>query len=277
MRRKRNREINVISLSALDLFCCALGGFILLTAMALPYVPNLSPEELREQLQQAKETAKAAQAKQAELEKTVKQLQESLHAERSDVVIAVDTTASMQNEISGIRSEIDGLAQILRKISGDMRIGFIDYKDICENPAIRELPLTRLDDAGMNTIKSFLAGMQASSTCNQTEQEALYTAFERATRSAWEADPANRIILLIGDNPPYENYNGVNEQAALLSGARAFAATGGKVSTRYSTSDQYADPPVADYYRQVAQAGNGATTTRQQGGFSLSLLLSLSK
>lgn len=40
MRRNRNREINIFSMSALDLFASALGAFILIAVIALPYYLN---------------------------------------------------------------------------------------------------------------------------------------------------------------------------------------------------------------------------------------------
>ena len=41
--RRRNREISIFSMSALDLFASALGAFILLTIVMFPYFPNISP------------------------------------------------------------------------------------------------------------------------------------------------------------------------------------------------------------------------------------------
>lgn len=41
--RRRNREISIFSMSALDLFASALGAFILLTIVIFPYFPNISP------------------------------------------------------------------------------------------------------------------------------------------------------------------------------------------------------------------------------------------
>ena len=46
----RSREINIFSMSALDLFASALGAFMLLTIAALPFFPNTgdSPELVAE-------------------------------------------------------------------------------------------------------------------------------------------------------------------------------------------------------------------------------------
>ena len=46
----RNREINIFSMSALDLFASALGAFMLLAIVALPFFPNTgdSPQLIEE-------------------------------------------------------------------------------------------------------------------------------------------------------------------------------------------------------------------------------------
>ena len=46
----RNREVNVFSMSALDLFASAMGAFMFLAIIALPFFPNTgsSPESISE-------------------------------------------------------------------------------------------------------------------------------------------------------------------------------------------------------------------------------------
>ena len=56
----RNREVNVFSMSALDLFASAMGAFMFLAIIALPFFPNTgsSPEsisEIKKELDAAKE------------------------------------------------------------------------------------------------------------------------------------------------------------------------------------------------------------------------------
>ena len=282
MSRRRSREIGSISLSALDLFCCALGAFIILTAVTLQYVPNLSPEELYEKLKQAEDRAKSAEAENESLKEQVKTLEESLKANRSDIMIAVDTTASMGEEVRLIRSEIGKLVLILRKLSNDTRIGFIDYKDSrCGEPVpFRVQPLTKIDDAGLQQINAFLDQMEARTNCTSNDEpEALYEAFQRSVASDWQVQPENRVILLIGDNPPYDE-----QQSALIEGARQFAAQGGVVSTRFTSdtrSPRKRDPSeletIKAYYGRVASAGGGIAITSDEGGFALSILLSIAK
>lgn len=57
----RNREINVFGMAALDLFASALGAFILIAVVLMPYVLRPDPEEM-ERLQRNLEQAQAAEA-----------------------------------------------------------------------------------------------------------------------------------------------------------------------------------------------------------------------
>ena len=69
--RTRSREINIFSMSALDLFASALGAFILIAVVLFPYFPNKSEDELKAQLDavqaQLDQTQSELQASQAQL------------------------------------------------------------------------------------------------------------------------------------------------------------------------------------------------------------------
>ena len=67
--KRKNREINIFSMSALDLFASALGAFMLIALMSLPYFLRDNDEELTTELQQQVEQLQADSARiQAELE-----------------------------------------------------------------------------------------------------------------------------------------------------------------------------------------------------------------
>lgn len=76
--KKKSRELNVFNMSALDLFACALGAFILLAVVALPFFPNtyqVSDAELRERVAEMG-------AIRDELERTRAELSEEAEARR---------------------------------------------------------------------------------------------------------------------------------------------------------------------------------------------------
>ena len=84
--KKPNREINVFSMSALDLFASALGAFIMLGVLLLPYFPNTgdSPERvadiralLQQQIEENARQAAQIESLQEELQETREALQNS--------------------------------------------------------------------------------------------------------------------------------------------------------------------------------------------------------
>lgn len=70
MRRKKNREINVFSLSAVDLFASALGVFIIVTVILIPYMKNREKRKYQVMEQQLKNQVNALQMKVKTQEKT---------------------------------------------------------------------------------------------------------------------------------------------------------------------------------------------------------------
>ncbi|TFH75025.1 hypothetical protein E3V39_02465 [Gammaproteobacteria bacterium LSUCC0112] len=88
--RRRSKELNIFSMSALDLFASAMGAFILITLILFPFFPNTgdSPERIRDvradleqQMQQMAEAqAQAMAAMQAQLAEAEAQAQASQNA-----------------------------------------------------------------------------------------------------------------------------------------------------------------------------------------------------
>ena len=78
--KRRQREINIFSMSALDLFASALGAFILIAVVLFPYFPNIgsSPEhvaDLRAQLREMREQLQTCQAELTEAQADLAQAQ----------------------------------------------------------------------------------------------------------------------------------------------------------------------------------------------------------
>lgn len=63
--KKKNRDINIFSMSALDLFASAMGAFLLISVMALPYYLKVDPD-LVKQAQEAEAKAKQAEQQRQE-------------------------------------------------------------------------------------------------------------------------------------------------------------------------------------------------------------------
>ena len=93
--RSRSREINVFSMSALDLFASALGAFILISIVLMPYFLRLSDEEIR-QIQQALNQAQAA------LTETRQQLAQA----QSALAQCEQREAACSGQLDGLRQEV---------------------------------------------------------------------------------------------------------------------------------------------------------------------------
>jgi predicted transcriptional regulator len=142
----RSREVNVFSMSALDLFASAMGAFMFLAIIALPFFPNTGDSaervaDIKSELKKAEAQIAEEQKQKAEIAKQRDEVQKKLDEEQStskisfptmDMVIALDTTASMDKQVKGLRAEIVDIANLLMKLSPDAALGVIDFKDRCE-------------------------------------------------------------------------------------------------------------------------------------------------
>ena len=171
--KQRNREINIFNMSALDLFASALGAFILITLILLPFFPNLDPTPVQEKLDKTQTGLDAAQAEAKELRAQLAEsnareqaLQDKLKAATAqpkkeqtppkvafpplDLVIALDTTDSMHKQVKGLKNEIEQIASLLLKFAPSVGIGVVDFKDRCEGRrATKVFPLVEMNDVSI--------------------------------------------------------------------------------------------------------------------------------
>ena len=104
--KSRSREINVFSMSALDLFASALGAFILISIVLMPYFLRLSDEQVR-QLQQDLEEAQASLSETrqqlAQAESALQQCEERAQRESA----CREQLATLQAEVERLRAELE--------------------------------------------------------------------------------------------------------------------------------------------------------------------------
>ena len=94
--KKRSREISIFSMSTLDLFASALGAFMLITVVLLPFFPNLNLSGREEaELRQAK--IKLEQTK-AELEQTKAELEQTKAKSEHERAKLDQQTAKLERE-----------------------------------------------------------------------------------------------------------------------------------------------------------------------------------
>ena len=289
--RSRNRDINAFSVSALDLFASALGAFILMSVVLMPYFLRVDPEEVqklerrlkeaqaehnatKQKLQQSQTNLQQAQQKSQKAQKDLKALQEApkLMFPNLDVVIALDTTGSMRSVVDGLRQDIDQFAKLMLELAPAVGIGVIDFKDRCDpSTAVREFALRRINSSSLPSLRSFTGSMATvGASCNPDKPEALASALDAAIASNWRSDSQARIIVIITDNPAY-----ANKMASSIAAARSFAARGPghKVSTVFTDTGSSL-PGTQAYLRSLAEAGNG-NFTQSGRSFVVTMLFAL--
>ena len=252
-------------MSALDLFASALGAFILISIVLMPFFLHVNPDEV-DRLRQAlaEELRENAQLEQ--------QLQDMIDAPKHqfpdlDMVIALDTTGSMwEQRLTVCAPRLVQLTRLLLKLSPSAAVGVVDFKDRCEGAnAVREFGLRRMDAAGLNALVSFTGTMSSGgSGCNNDSPEALAAALDAAIASSWRTTSEARVIVIITDNPAYEE-----KQSHALAAASGFAARGSqsKVSVVLRGDD------VA-FLRRLAAAGKGEYV-EAGASFTAAILLAL--
>ncbi len=131
----------------------------------------------------------------------IKTILEDAKGKTVDLVLALDTTSSMQDDIDSVRRLlIPMLTDIIKEFSS-FRIGMTLYKDYFEEYLNKIVPFT-------DNFASFQANLNAIRVSGGRDiPEAVFEALhESAVKFSWNAD--ERIIILIGDAPPHPRQRG---------------------------------------------------------------------
>jgi Mg-chelatase subunit ChlD len=118
-----------------------------------------------------------------------------------DLVICLDTTSSMRNDIDAVRSLLIPMLEETIASFADFRIGMVLYKDYFEDYLTKPIAFTRDFESFRRNLNAIRVGG------GRDIPEAVYEALhEGLTRFPWEAE--SRLIILIGDAPPHPRPRG---------------------------------------------------------------------
>ena len=312
----KSREINIFSMSALDLFASGMGAFILLAVMALPFFPNTGTnaeglqkmrqkmdevkqqseqqqqkvEELEQQAQQQQEKIDQLENENKELQETSSSGEEGLKLPSLDLVIALDLTYSMQEPLAGLQNEIRFLTESLQVLSPEVSIGIIGYTDTedetwinTRNGGIDAFDLTSLNsEKKLNGLVRFVDGMQLGfgipvEKSSNKWPESIDSVIKTASRMSWRSDSDLRILAIITDA---ESLN----HDATVKLAKDFASDGVKtISILFQDTpslrqnlDQQAKRINLRNLTEISKAGNGQLIN-QKGSISSMILTALVK
>ncbi len=135
--------------------------------------------------------------------------QQAQTVRKLDLMLVIDTTGSMGDEIRYLQSELSAiLTQLRRNHPGlDLKIGFVFYRDVGDEYVTSTLPLTGDFSAAQGSLR------QQSANGGGDYPEAMEQALIRAAGQAWRPD-AVHTMLLVADAPPHDENFGTSWLAA---------------------------------------------------------------
>jgi cell division protein FtsB len=221
-----------------DVIFATMAIFVLLMLIFILLANESSPiAKLKKKIAAVEEQIEQTDQAKAQLEQDSKALEKSIAklSERNvEIVIAVDKSSSMEEELNNLKSAISRLGSILPGVSETVRIGVVAYR-IEENgrDASERFPLQPIrkvsDDRGqsLGQLQRFLR--------RQTHASGLAPILQ-ATRSGlamFNNSPGYRghqVFLLLGDVGPYEeSIRGVDRITA--AGEQRAAALVGEIAS----------------------------------------------
>ena len=116
--KKRSREINIFSMSALDLFASAMGAFILITIVLFPFFPNMGDSSERIAVEKAR--LEQEQAKLRRERTGLEQERAKLKQEKAKVPKTKVEDAELQRERARLEQERAKLKQEKAKLEQEM-------------------------------------------------------------------------------------------------------------------------------------------------------------
>lgn len=122
-----------------------------------------------------------------------------------DLVLVVDTTGSMGDELNYLKAELDAIVANLatRHPDLDIRLGLVFYRDTTDHYVVRSYPFS----GNVRLVQGALARQSANGGGDYPE--AMDQALAQAvTGYAWRTDAAN-VALLVADAPPHAERVGV--------------------------------------------------------------------
>jgi hypothetical protein len=134
----------------------------------------------------------------------VEKIESILEKERGktvDIVLCLDTTSSMRNDIAAVRKMLIPMLQGMIKDFAAFRIGMVLYKDYFDDYLNHVVPFTGDFSRFQQTLNSIR--VSGGRDIPEAVYEALY---EAAVQFSWAGE--SRLIILIGDAPPHPRPRG---------------------------------------------------------------------
>lgn len=168
-----------------------------------------------------------------------------------DLVFVMDTTASMGDELSDIKSNLRGILRVLQRLVPSLRVGFVAFKDRTDEYVTRVYPLRAMTPANAEDMLRFVKALRAGGGGDIPEP--IDAALAKALAMSWRVDTAGRVIV-IGDATPHRSNIELSYRQA-----RDFRDSAGPEGLPRNVSTIYTgdSPRISAYFQRLAEAGGG--------------------
>jgi hypothetical protein len=172
-----------------------------------------------------------------------------------DLAFVLDTTGSMSEEISAVKSTIHAVASKLATDQTDVRIGLVEYKDRSDTNVTRTFAFS----SNLAAFGKSVDGLSANGGGDYPEdmQAGLAASLDKLQ---WRDDAVARLVVVIADAPPHLDYQDEKDYG---DAARRAASRGIKL---YTVSASGMDTTGQIVMRQMAQFTGASNLFVLRGG-----------
>jgi len=119
-----------------------------------------------------------------------------------DLALVIDCTGSMSDELEYLKVEIDAIAQTIHEMfpNVDQRFALVVYRDQGDEYVFRTFDFT----GSLSEFRTNLAEQRANGGGDYPE--AVHQALEEATGLSWRDKDTARVLFLVADAPPHDNF-----------------------------------------------------------------------
>ncbi|HYN85965.1 MAG TPA: vWA domain-containing protein [Pyrinomonadaceae bacterium] len=167
-----------------------------------------------------------------------------------EMVFVLDTTGSMGGLLEGAKQKIWSIVNEVQQqpAKPSVRIGLVAYRDRGDAYVTQVLPLTNDLDRVYTTLMDFRA--EGGGDTPENVRRALADAVARAGWSQGKPDRVARIIFLVGDAPPHDDYR---DEPDVLTTTQLAVERGMMVNTIQCGQL----PQTGPVWEQIARRGEG--------------------
>ena len=200
--KRRNREVSIFSMSALDLFASALGAFILLAIVMFPYFPNTGTADQRD-LEAALERLQAEETSNEELQEVLREIREDLERRLEAVRAEAERqVAAAQAEAEAAQAEAEAAQREAEAARDAAEVAQREASEAQEEAAAAQQAAAAAQDAA-EAAQREASEAQEEAAAAQRElseaQEALAEGGdrERALEQALERERRRKFLLVV--------------------------------------------------------------------------------